>query len=137
MEGLGKDFNVAPIANGTAINLKAARGVTFICTGNDTFTLTASATFGGSYTTPGNIISHFYRSTATDGTAAWTKATQSAADNIVAGAGGTLAIYVDSNSLPDGIAFVKCTHTAAGLVTAILNELDVQRSPANLPAVSA
>ena len=56
MEGLGRVFNVVPIAAGKAVSLKAAAGVTFICTGNDTFTITVSDTFGGSYATPGNII---------------------------------------------------------------------------------
>jgi hypothetical protein len=41
MEGLGKDFNVVPIAAGVGPERCATRaGVTFICTGNDTFTIT-------------------------------------------------------------------------------------------------
>jgi hypothetical protein len=136
MEGLGYQFNVAPIASGAAVNLRKARGVTFICTGNDTFTLTASATFTGSYATPGNIVTRTYTNTSTDGTAAWVKVTQ-AASNAVTISSGTVAFYVDGASLPDGIVFVKCTKGSAGLVTAVLGELYSQRQAANLPAISA
>lgn len=137
MEGLGKDFNVAPIVGaGAAISLKGQRGVTFVCSGNDTFTLTASATFGGSYTTPGNIITRKYTCTATDGTAAWVLATQAAAAAVTISSG-LVAIYVDADSLPDGVGYVKCTHSSAGLVVAITNELTIKRSADRLAALSA
>lgn len=136
MEGLGYQFNVVPIASGVAINLRRSRGVTFVCTGNDTFTLTSSATFAGSYTTPGNIVTRTYTNTATNGTAAWVKATQAAAATVVISSG-TVAFYVDGASLPDTITCVKCTASGAGLVTAVLGELYPQRAAANLPAVSS
>lgn len=136
MQGLGREFNIAPIAAGVAISLKTAAGVTFICTGNDTFTLTTSATFGGSYATPGNIITTKYTNTATAGTAAWVKASQ-AASNAVTISSGTVAIFVGSSMLADPLAYVKCTASGSGLVTAILHDLEAQRTPANLEIVSA
>lgn len=136
MEALGREFNVIPIAAGVAVSLKQATGVTFVCTGNDTFTITTADTFGGSYATPGNILTRKVTNTATNGTAAWAEATQ-AASNAVVIASGTASIHVPADALPDGKAYVKCTASSAGLVTAIVHDLTTQRAPSNLPALSA
>ena len=136
IEALGRAFNVVPIAAGVALSMKDCSGVTFVCTGNDTFTITVASTFGGSYATPGNIITHKYTNTATDGTAAWVKATQSAS-NAVTIASGTVSFDVLGAMLPDPKCYVKVSVGASGLVTAILHDLAVQRNPANLAKVSA
>lgn len=136
MEGLGRVFNVVPIAAGAAVSLRDAGGVTFICTGNDTFTVTVSDSFGGSYATPGNTITKKITNTATNGTAAWATSTQSAS-NAVTIASGSVAIYVSGDSLPDGKAYVKCSVGASGLVTALLHDLSVQRKADNLAIVGA
>jgi hypothetical protein len=136
MEGLGRTFNVVPIAAGAALNLRDAGGVTFICTGNDTFTITVSDTFAGSYATPGNIITKKITNTATNGTAAWATATQSAS-NAVTIASGSVAFYVSGDSLPDGKSYVKVSVGASGLVTAVLHDLSVQRKADNLAIVGA
>ena len=49
MEGLGRVLNVVPIASAKAISMKQCSGVTFVCTGADTFSLTIATTFGGTY----------------------------------------------------------------------------------------
>src|SRR3954471_12122425 len=136
MEGLGRVFNIIPIAAGQGFSLKQASGVTFVCTGNDTFTLTVASTFGGSYATPGNIITKIYPNTATNGTAAWVKATQ-AASNAVTISSGTVAFTVFANSLPDTKTYVKCSIGSGGLVAAIVHDLMVQRPPANLAILGA
>jgi hypothetical protein len=136
MEALGRLVNVVPIAAGVALSMKNCSGITFICTGNDTFTLTVADAFAGSYATPGNVLVRKQTNTATNGTAAWVQATQ-AASNAVTIASGTVAFYLDGNSLPDTKTYVKCTASSAGLVTAILHDLRAQRNPANLPIVSA
>ncbi|MGH3381358.1 MAG: hypothetical protein ACRDP6_42165 [Actinoallomurus sp.] len=143
MEGLGRLFNVAPsvggasAANGKALSLKDAAGVTFILNGADTYTLTVASTYAGSYATPGNIIVQKYTNTAADGTAAWVKASQSASNAVVV-ASGVAVIYVAANSLPDTKVYVKCTVTGTtGLVTAITHDLMVQRTPANLAILGA
>lgn len=136
MEGLGRVFNVVPIAAGQAISLKDASAVTFVCTGNDTFTVTCASTFGGSYATPGNIITQKYTNTATNGTAAWVKATQTAS-NAVTSSSGTVVFTIKGVSLPDTKTYVKCSVGASGLVYAIIHDLVVQRTPGNLPAISA
>lgn len=136
MEGLGRLFNVAPIAAGAALSLRDAAGVTFICTGNDTFTLTVSDSFGGSYATPGNIITHKITNTATNGTAAWATASQSAA-NAVTISSGTVAFYVSGDMLPDGKSYVKVSAGGSGLVTAVLHDLTAGRKADNLAIVGA
>jgi hypothetical protein len=136
IEGLGRAFNVVPIAAGVALSMRDCSGVTFVCTGNDTFTITVSATFAGSYATPGNVITRKYTNTATDGTAAWVKATQ-AASNAVTISSGTVTFDVLGPMIPDPKVYVKVSVGASGLVTAILHDLSWQRNPANLPKVSA
>jgi hypothetical protein len=136
MDALGRLFNAVPIAAGRGIRLDQATGVTFVCTGADTFTITTATGFAGSYATPGNIITYVYTNSATNGTAAWVRATQ-AASNAVVIAGGAVAFTVRADALPDGKNYVKVTQSAAGLVAAILHDLTVQRAPANLPILSA
>lgn len=137
-EGLGRLFNVVPIAAGIGISLEEAAGVTFICTGNDTFTLTVADSFAGSYgAVTGGLIDTKYTNTATNGSAAWVGPTaQTSADTVVI-ASGTVAFYVSGAMLPDGKTHVKCAASGAGLVKAITHDLTVQRTPANLPAVGA
>ncbi len=138
MEALGRTINVAPIVGtGNAISLKYAEAVTFVCTGADTFTITVADTFGGSYATPGNIITQYYQAAATNGTAAWTKVTQAASNAVVQASAYTTVIHVPATALPDGKVYIKCTRSSAGLVTAITHDLHVQRTPANLPILSA
>jgi hypothetical protein len=125
-----------PIAAGAALSLRDAGGVTFLCTGNDTFTITVSDTFGGSYATPGNIITKKITNTSTNGTAAWVSASQSAS-NAVTISSGAVAFYVSGDSLPDGKSYVKVSVGASGLVTALLHDLTVQRKADNLASPGA
>lgn len=136
MEALGRLVNVVPIAAGRGISLVSGTAVTFVCTGNDTFTLTVADTFAGSYATPGNIITRTYTNTATNGSAAWVTVNQ-AASNATTIASGTTVFHVSANSLPDTKRYVKVTQSSAGLVTAIVHDLAVQRTPPNLSILSA
>lgn len=135
MEALGRLYNVVPIAAGVEINMREADAVTFVCTGNDTFTITAAPAIGGAYTTPGNIITNKYTNTSTAGAAKWVRATQTAS-NAVTIASGAVSFNVNGASLADLQTTVKCTASGAGLVTAILHDLKSKRGPANLPAVA-
>jgi hypothetical protein len=137
IEPLGRLFNVVPIAASVGLSLKNAAGVLFVCTGNDTFSLTASATFAGSYSSTGwTPITRKYTNTATNGTAAWVKAAQAAAAAVTISSG-TVAFWLDGASLLDTMTYVKCTPSSAGLVTAVFADLFAARTPANLPIVSA
>lgn len=136
MEALGRLFNVVPIAAGVEINMREVDAVTFVVTGNDTFTITAAPAIGGSYTTPGNIITNKYTNTSTAGAAKWVRSAQAAANTVVI-ASGAAAFTVNGASLADLQTTVKCVPTGAGLVTAILHDLKAKRGPANLPAVAS
>jgi hypothetical protein len=106
-EALGRTFNIVPIAAGRGLSLQGAGGLSFVCTGNDTFTITVASSFAGSYATPGNIITKKYTNTATNGSATWVEATQSAS-NAVTISSGTVVFYVGEDQLPDGKTYVKC-----------------------------
>jgi hypothetical protein len=132
MEGLGRVLDVIPIAAGQAFKFRNASAVLFVCTGADTFTLTASGTYGGSYTSPGNVITHYYQRADTNGTHAWTRQTQAASNAVVQGSAYTTAFEVLTSMVADPQDYLKVSVGASGLVTAILHDLMVQRKPANL-----
>lgn len=136
MEALGRLVNVAPIAAGRGISLRDASAVTFVCTGADTFTVTSSATFAGTYSNLA-AVDRKYTNTATNGSAAWADSGPVTASATVTIASGAVAFTIDAASLPDGDVYVKCSAGGTGLVTAIVHDLAVQRNPANLPALSA
>jgi hypothetical protein len=134
MEGLGRVVNVVPIAAGTLISLKDAAGVTFVVTGNDTFTLKSAATYNGSVTALATIT-NYYTNTSTAGAAEWVAASQAAASTVVISSGAA-SFYVDASDLPAAAEYVEVTVAASGLVTAILHDLLVQRTPPNLRQLS-
>lgn len=135
MEGLGRLFNVVPIAAGVLIPLKDASGVTFVVTGDDTFTVKSAATFNGSATDLA-AVARIYSSTATNGSAAWTDSGDITPVDTVTIASGTAAFYVDSSDLPAGAEYVSVTGASTGLVTAIVHDLEVQRTPPHLRVLS-
>jgi hypothetical protein len=143
IEGIGRLFNVVPIAKAAGLRMREAEAVTFVCTGADTFSVTIAQTFAGTYRagsffspawTP---ISRYYQASATNGTAAWTRVNQAAADNIVQAGAGTTLFTIFAVALPDTYTYIKCGAAGAGLVAAIFSDLDDQRAPANLPIMSA
>lgn len=147
MEGLGRVFEVVPIASGVGIRLKNASAVSFVTTtaATDTFSLTIATAFAGTYragsffTPAWTPISKIYRSLSVNMTAAWIPATQTAADNWVNGAGAAVTCVATllTSVVPDPYTHVKCTAGGSGLVVAILHDLSVQRKPANLAILSA
>ncbi len=137
MEGIGRLVDVIPIAAGQGFKFRGASAVLFVCTGADTFTITAASTFAGSYATPGNIINHYYQRTTTNGTVAWTKQTQALSNAVVQASAYTTAFEVLTSMIADPQAYLKVSVGASGLVTAILHDLVVQRKPANLEILSA
>lgn len=136
MEQLGRDFNIAPIAAGVLISLKDAAGITFVCTGDDTFTVKSAATYNGSATALA-AIQRYYECTSTSGGAAWTDSGDLGSPvSAVTIASGTVAFYVDAADLPSGAEYVEVTVGASGLVTAIPGNLLAQRTPGNLRVLS-
>jgi len=136
VEALGRLNNVVPIAAGRGLRFDKCSGYLFVCTGNDTFTVTVANGFAGSYATPGNIITRTWTNTATNGSAAWVKAVQ-AASNAVVIASGSVAFHVLATQLPDVKNYIKVSVGASGLVFAVQYDLLEQRVPENLAIVSA
>lgn len=138
MEALGRLVNVVPIAASRGLNMQNCSAITFVTTGNDTFTVTVAAGFAGAYATPGTLTCNVYKSAATNGTAVWVKDnTLITANTVVSGGAIVTCFSIPGTSLPDTKNYIKVTPSAAGLVMAILHDLSVQRAPANLPIVSA
>lgn len=138
MEGLGRVFDVVPIASGAYLSLKNASGVTFVCTGADTFTVREAQTAsGGSVQNIGNVITHYYQNTSTAGAAGWTRQTQAASNAVTQAGAYTTVIEIFCSQLDDTFDYIYCHAASGGLVTAILHDLTVQRSPVNLATLSA
>lgn len=135
MEALGRLFNVVPIAAGTLISLKDAAGITFVCTGDDTFTVKSATGYNGSPTAL-TAITRTYKCTSTAGAAVWTDSGDIAAVSAVTIASGVVVFYIDSSDLPAGANYVEVSVGASGLVTAIPHDLLTQRTPANLRVLS-
>jgi hypothetical protein len=138
MEGIGRLFDAVPIAAGQAMKFRGASAIAFLCTGNDTFTVTVASSYGGSYSSPGAIISHYYQRQDTNGTHGWTLQTQAASNAVVqSNAGYTTLFEVYTSEIADPYDYIKVSVGASGLVTAIPHDLVVQRKPANLEILGA
>lgn len=135
MEGPGRLFNPAPIAAGVPISLKRAAGVTFVCTGADTFTLYSATTYNGAGSTLA-AITRYYKNTSTATGAVWTDSGDIAAVDAVTIASGVVMFDVDGADLPAGSDWVIVKVGAAGLVQAIVHDLFTQQNPKNLAPLS-
>jgi hypothetical protein len=137
MEGLGRVFNVVPIAAGADLYVGECSAVTYVCTGSDTFTVQEHQSNGGAGQDL-DVVTYWYTTTSTAGAAAWTKsATQTADAAVVSGGAVAIAITIHTTSLSDGYDYLSCTPSGSGLVTAILHDLTVQRDPTNLRVLAA
>lgn len=143
MEFLGRHGIPVLSASGVAINMAGCTGVAFYGTNDNTYTLTISKTFGGSYTQPSgwNPITHYYTNADNGvGTGAWSDKVAQAASNVVTiGTDIAVAIELFGSMVPDGYQYVKCTASAPGdgALVAVLHDLTVQRKPVNLAKISA
>ena len=147
MLALGREYNLVPGASGVAIVMGGASGIGFVGVASTTATtslaFTAAKTFGGSYVamTPANGFGQpafWYQQTAA-GTAAWTKQASSWASNVLttgATSGYVSYVVIFGSQMAYGYKYIKGTATNASL-TAVLHDLTVQRTPANLAIVSA
>lgn len=139
VRALGRELLPVQIADGVPVSLKNASSVLFSCylaaAAGDTYTLSASATQGGSYT-PIACITQYYTGNGIGGVL--TQQTQAAASTVVTTATTAqngMFVEVEASSIErflPGAKYVKLTSTGAGLVHAILTNLTVQRRPSNL-----
>lgn len=142
MEGLGRVFDVVAVASSNYISLKNCSAVSFICTasGASSVALTAATAFSGGTTstvTPGHGFGqapHWYQNTSEVGTAAWTKQAAVWTGNSIALAQTTAYVSVFSmfvSQLADTYDYIEAIGTNCTIV-ALLHDLTVQRTPANL-----
>ena len=135
MEGLGRLFNVLPVADDVYVDLKDAGGVTFVgvLAAGDTWTLTEQKADGSGDQALATITSWYVSATVG---AAWTRKTQAAASTVVTSSSeDVVVIEVEASELSDDYTQVKLASTSTGTVFAIQRDLKVQRAPANLPAL--
>lgn len=147
MQGLGRVFNVVHDASGNMFTLQDASAVSFIVksSGAASLAVVAAKTFGGStqnWTTANGYgqTSFFYQSTATNGTAGWTKQTATWTTNSVALAGTTgytSVITIYTTQFADGYKYIQATGTNTTTVIALVHDLTVQRYPVNLLTLGA
>ena len=144
MKGLGRAFNLIPVATGVHISLKNASGVTFLTyevAGEQSITLLESiagaseqalTTVNEMYACSG-VASGVWTREITDGAAALddnstvTKKNTTAFD--------CAAIYIGADELSAGFDSIECNVDGAGLCIAIVHDLTVQRQPENLPTI--
>ena len=135
MEGLGRVFNVLPVADDVYVSLKDASAVTFVgvLAAGDTWTLSEKKADG----TGEQVLATMthYHVSATVG-AAWVEKTQAAASTIVTPSSEDVVVVTISEAeLSANYTQVKLASTSTGTVFAILHDLKVQRKPQNLPAL--
>lgn len=144
MEALGRLLNLIPIATGAPFKVRGASGVLVWVTGaTAVITMTASSSFGGSYTNLA-CIKNVYWTTATNGTAAWSKLIIS--PNVATYTHGTTTglttatcsvFHILTSELSDPNDYITCTATGSGLVSVIPYDLVSARGPANLEILGA
>lgn len=144
-QGLGRIFDVVHDGSGNMISMKNANAVTFISksSGSNTLTVVAAKVFGGSTTTwtPGNGFGQpgfYYENTSAVGAAAWAKATASWSSQVLTlGSSGKVDVVTFyATQFADGYDYIQAT-AAAGDLIAIVHDLAVARTPANLAKLGA
>lgn len=142
MEGLGRLFNLVPNAISHPFKLRGASGVAIVAIGADAVvTVKEDSTFGGSFSTTLATVKNIYWSTASDGTAAWSKLNV-AANPIGTWTHGTTSglttavvtvAHIFTSMLADPNSYLKITCTGTTPVCyAIPYDLVSGRAPANL-----
>jgi hypothetical protein len=146
METLGRLDNIIPTASGQAFKFRGASTIQVTCVGVDTYTVTQSSTYGGSYAALA-CIKNIYWATAANGTVAWNKfswvntttplsvitLSGSAPVPTALTTAATVAVFhIFTSELSDPNDYLKVTASASGLVIVQPMDLLVQRGPANL-----
>jgi hypothetical protein len=139
--GLGRVFDVVHDASGNMFRLRDANAVSFISksSGSNTLAVVAAKTFGGSTTnwTPANGFAQpgfYFENSVANGTAAWTKVTPASwsSQTLTLGSSGKVDVVTFyATQFADGFAYIQAT-AAAGDLVAVVHDLAVQRTPANL-----
>jgi len=144
IEGLGNLFNVVPLASGKHVSLANATGITFICYEDaGAQSITVKESLAGSGEQALGVLTHYYASNGIGGV--WTRETSDAngalsdASSMVkkdTTAFDCAVFYIASEQLSEGFDSVEVTIDGAGICTAIVHDLNIMRTPANLTAAA-
>ena len=133
MDGLGRVFNVIPAASGVHIPLTRAAAVSFVTFEDDGSTiLTLKESIDGLSEQNLAVIDHFAKGPGVGGT--WTAVTQAAAATFDLADDTTndaVVVTIHGSQLSDGYNCLEAT-VDGGICVAIVHDLTVQRTPANL-----
>lgn len=136
MEGIGRVFNVVPVASGVHISLRQADAVTFVV-----FEVSGATVIGLKESIGGASEQNLTRTRrftcAGLGSDSWvtrTFAANATIPKVDTAAENCTAITVTSDELSSGFDCVECTVDGSAICVAILHDLLVQRSPDNMPA---
>ncbi len=133
MEGLGRLFNVVYSASGVHIPMKNYAGVTFLnFLDAGTQTVTLKESINGLSEQNLVVIDRLWKAPAIGGT--WTLVTQAVLatyNHATDATNDLIAIYVGADQLSAGFNCLEMT-SGTGTCVAILHDMNVQRTPANL-----
>jgi len=144
MLGLGRLFNVVPVATGKHVSLANASGVTFVCyEDGGAQAIAFKESIAGASEQALAVINELYASSGVGGvfTRETTDANGALSDSSSVVKKDTTAFdcavfYIAAEQLSEGFDSVECTIDGAGMCFAIVHDLNIQRTPANLPAAA-
>ncbi len=146
-QGLGRVFDTVPDASGNMFSVRHANAVSFLvkASGASSLAVVAAKAYGGSttnWTTANGFgqTAFYLQNTVTNGTAAWTKQTATWTTNSVALAGTSgyaSVITIYNTQFADGFDYIQVTGTNTTYCVALLHDLSVSRTPANLTILGA
>jgi hypothetical protein len=139
MVGLGRVFDVSLNVSGNIYKFRHASAVTFLCTNDDTLTITVGSSHATAATSPGSVITYYWTEAGNGArSSAWLKATQAAANTVTTATDIMMAVTVFTSQIADPYNYIKGVFTNNDGQTALLfHDLTVQRSPANLEIPNA
>lgn len=144
IEGLGRLFNVVPVATGKHVSLANASGVTFVCyEDGGAQAIAFKESLAGSGEQALAAVNVLYAGNGVGGV--WTRETTDASGALSNSSSlvkkdttafDCAVIYIAAEQLSEGFDSVECTIDGSGICFAIVHDLNVQRAPANLPAAA-
>ena len=119
------------------VDLSNAGAITFVCVGNEEYTLQEAQDGGGTGAQNLAVIDRYVQGPP-DATAAWTVQTQSAAATVDPddGTNTCVIVHVSAEQLSDGFTHVQMNNTSSGTVMAIVHDLAVRRTPSELQTLT-
>jgi len=139
MEGLGRTFNVVPVADAVEVSMKDCSAVTFICVGAnaETFTLKECTDAAGSGAQNLVALDHYYACADSAGANAWTRQSMAAGAVVTTTTARPVAVIeVQATALSAGFKYLRVDSSSTGTVVALTHDLLVQRKPSNLRALA-